>query len=580
MSAVYFISFSVPWTEKISEIAEKLGHFRGEHTTPDKLHMTLLFLGDRCDVTKARKAIDSIRSGPVEARIDKLSEYFDNRYKHALVLMDSRNGAKHIHDQLKRRLGDKSASDYAGHVTMLKTNDKTTIPSINAIETRLTKISLMRATERGGISCYETLYSRSLDRFEDTVLKAVEDIKSLRISGIDAAVLYGSTAAGSIKQHVHDIDVYLLSKKAAIPLDAIKNVKIALQKMSKKRTSKNLIVTFWPVGIGKIFEGQKKSEKDMIGIEVFPLARCSDYYLSQEDITERDLKVLFGDTSFLKKRTSPIENAVEACMSRYIAAQLELPKVDKDSYFYQLVFSYMIGRHYAKSKNEALGIIKKRFPGSAKDPAKLYEAITGIHGAAEQRLVEYPEFVLRGKRNFVLFTDANNPRYEKTGKEYFRHSYHMPNLLILHEMPKELTDIYAYPAQQKDFAKNNPFLARLMGQDISVGNKELLYFNPFSLTAAQTTLKALWLNYDIEREPFIFWYASLATMFQCAFAYLLTKGVHETAPARVAEHMKGHGFDMGDVLWAVQSQKVTDVEKLYEQACRFIDRLTETVMKG
>jgi 2'-5' RNA ligase len=589
---VYFIAFKVQPKPEIIDIQAKFRHYSGELTSPEMLHLTLLFLGEQCDISRVKKAIDSIKGTSIETEFANLAIIKDMRYKNAIVLAGKETGMQKIHEQLKTVLGSASSFEYMPHITLLRTNDEVKLPLIKPLKFKLSRIALIKAEKIDDAVVYNEIYSRSLDKFEDTVYKIIEDLKGLRkIAGIDVAVLYGSTAAGMIKPHMHDIDVYLLSKKPVISLEAVKRVKAELQRVSQKYTTAKLGVNFWAVGLGKVLESHKsKKIKDNIGIEIFFVPRILEDVLTAKDIKERNLKVLFGDVSFLKKVASRklAPNTVELAMSRYLATIAEKHDVDPSDYFNYLVFSYLQDKGiFVKSKVEALQVIKKKFHTSIKPThagiIQLYKKINGIEKRQKHRLVEYPEFVLKGKRNFILFENINRPCYKKEKSDYLRHGYHMPNLIFLAKKPKTLRDILIYPGLQKDFEKNCSMLAQLIDPSKKIDKWDTLYFMPFSIRTADVTLKPLYTNFDIHKNRFIFWYASLATIFQTAFGYLMSKGIFETEPEKIAKQMERFGFENFGwkfILDKILSQNVEDVEKLYTMACIFIDKLAVKILAG
>lgn len=208
-------------------------------------------------------------------------------------------------------------------------------------------------------------------------------------------------------------------------------------------------------------------------------------------------------------------------------------------------------------------------------------------------LIEYPEFILKGKRNFILFVDIRDiENLEVDG--YVRHAYHSNNLLFLENKPKEIDDYLLYPLQQKYFSyrsiffseilrKNGKFLhGKVELKELDIKKSDLLKFASFSFSAAEATIKTLYYNFDINKHKFIFWYASLDTIIKASFSYLLTEGIYEIDTKKILGNMKEFGFadfNFDLVLDCIETQEVKDVEKLYELSCKFIDRLGERILK-
>lgn len=210
---------------------------------------------------------------------------------------------------------------------------------------------------------------------------------------------------------------------------------------------------------------------------------------------------------------------------------------------------------------------------------------------SKEVLIEYPEFVLRGKRNFILFTNVEKTSFRGA---YLRNAHHSPNLLFLKKKPARINDILVYPIVQKNFEKINPFLATLIQnsgkplkgkydiKNVKINSESMLYFSFFTAAMAELTLKSLYYMHDTGKKKFLFWYSSLATILQTSFAYLLTKGIFEINPEKILDEIRKYGFKNIDFVFIkkeVKSQKIKNVEKIFRVACNFTDQLCQKVLE-
>ncbi len=208
-------------------------------------------------------------------------------------------------------------------------------------------------------------------------------------------------------------------------------------------------------------------------------------------------------------------------------------------------------------------------------------------------LLEYPEFVLDDKRNFLLLLDVFRVR-EAQVEGYIRHGYHQPNLLFLDTPPKAIQDYIIHPLQQRFLLKTHKVLLELLRRDgkalqgslpipqQKIRKVDLGLFAPFTLRAAEITLKPLFYNIDLDSHQFTFWYTSLATTLQTSFSYLLTENKYLIDRYRILDSIKEYlpsQIDLTPFVQALEKQKVADVSRLYSLACDFLEVLGKRALQ-
>ncbi len=207
-------------------------------------------------------------------------------------------------------------------------------------------------------------------------------------------------------------------------------------------------------------------------------------------------------------------------------------------------------------------------------------------------LLEYPEFVLDNKRNFFLLLDVFRVR-EAHVQGYVRHGYHQPNLLFLDTQPQAISDYIVHPLQQRFLFKTHKILLELLRRDgkplqgslripqQKIRKVDLGLFAPFTIRAAEITLKPLFYNLDFDSHPFIFWYASLATTLQTSFSYLLSENKYVSDRYRLLDSIREYlpsRMDINPFVHALEKQKIDHVPRLYSLACDFLEALGQRAL--
>ena len=601
---IYFIAFKIKPIEEVLSIQRKF-NLNNEFTKENQFHCTLLFLDNNINENEVINIINKINFEPINTKVLRLNKLSDARYKNAIVLELSNDKLIEINSYLKNKLNIKNNEDYIPHITLLRTNQNIKLKEINSFEIILKEITLFKADIVNNEVIYQEIFTKNLDSFENLIQNILEDLKNLnKIENIDAGILYGSTASGKIKRPVHDIDIYLLTKNITFPLESIKRIKEMARNIENKYSSDKFHVSSWCVGLGKVFEMHKiEKNKLHVGIELMPLSLVTNNQVSGNEISNRGLKVLFGNAdSFLslgdRFNLYKEDSSVEFLASRILSDIISNNKNIFNLYLPFFIYSFLKNKKILfKSKGDAIQKFKELFPnvkipenGDYKDLLKFYKNLINYKENSENSIIiEYPEFVLKRKRNFLVLANINKIDNLKLDG-YIRHAYHSPNLLFLENKSNEIKDFLIYPLQNKSFSEKMIFLAeliRLYGKNgIKFGKNKvtklnLLKFGPFTLDTAETTLKTLYYNFDIKKDKFIFWYTSLATILQTSFAYLVTDGKYELDPKKILDNMKKYGFKYFNfelVLKNIENQEVKDVEELYKLACNFIDKLAEKVI--
>ena len=596
MKTAYFIAFKVEPSKQILEIQKKLKSYNvsGEYTKEDQFHITLNYLGKTCSIKKIKGVFNNIKKNfrePIEVSIDDVDFLSDARYGHSIACKVKENEhLKRMHEFLKQKLESKSLfEDFKPHITLTRTNEEVVpLPRAN-FRMLLKDIVLYKADIKGNDAIYTELYTVSLDKFEQMVWQVLEELKGLRrFKDIETAILYGSTALGKIKKPVHDIDLYLVFNTTIVKLETLKKIKKYIQNICKKYSDKETAVTTWAVGLGRVFEEQKIVKKKFnLGIEIYMIPASNiKSELSLEQIKFHRMNPLFGSVDMFPKERKHSFRA-EATISRVVWSNL-YGKVDYLTYYKQLYHSYV---HYKREKGE----LEIPYGISFKDLVDYYLKITGCKEQGKDLIIEYPEFVLKGKRNFVYFVDIRNSKPKLKINGYLRHAYHNQNLLFLESKPLKIKDYLLYPYQQNNFMQLCPFFAYLLSKcsdqkELDFSGAELSKerflssgTSSFSYRAGTFTIPALYYMLDIKKNEFIFWYASLATIAQTSFAYLLTKGVYETNTSKILDKIKGYDLltdkEVGLIKMTIKIQKVANVEKLYQICCNFLERMGNKLLE-
>lgn len=366
----FFIAFEVQPTKEIASIQKKF-KIDGEFTKDSQFHCTLLFLGDKINEKDVINAIKDLDAQPILAETSKIIRLSDSRYKNAFVIKLDNDKIKQIYNKLKSRLNIKSSQEFIPHITLIRTNQESSLPRIIRFYITLNRVTLYKADIVNGEAVYVKIFTKYLDNFENTINKILEDLRDLNdIDGVDVGILYGSTASGKIKKPVHDIDLYILTKNATFPLGSIKKIKKRVDGIKRKYSSQEFHVSSWCVGLGRVFELHKiEKGKNHIGIELMPLCELTNNQVSRGEIEKRGLKVLFGDTSHILNLHERFDISDDAGSLEFLASRMMNDLVtNKKSrlfslYFPFLMFSFLKYKRISfKSKDDALEKFKKYLP--------------------------------------------------------------------------------------------------------------------------------------------------------------------------------------------------------------------------